>query len=115
MQTTTKKPIHELLYMSAELFEDDHFERYLRWCMSFQRNQETDLTKLLANRKIANYYSVEFQKLQLKFINAAEPIHGQVNYKVIRNLYTSITAEIFTKFPKPLFDEARTLSIINSN
>lgn len=114
MKTATKQ-IHELLYMTPEVYEDDYTERYMRWCMNYAKNFETDLQKILANRSIANYYNTNFHKVQLKFIAAAMPIHGSVKYTVIRVLYGSITSEIFTNYPISLFEEARKLSIINQN
>lgn len=112
---TKSKPIHELLAMTVEEFENDYTERYMRWCISHSMNRETDLQKLLANRQIANYYNTHFAKLQSIFIAAATPIDGKSHYKVIRHLYTSITVEIFEMFPSVLFYEARRLSIVNQN
>lgn len=108
------KSIHELLSMSKEEYDNLYTETYLRWCLNFA-NGDTDLQKLIANRSIANYYNSEFEKLQLNFIKSATPIYGRVDLKVIKGFYSSITAQIFMKYPISLFESARKLSIINQN
>ena len=110
-----KTTIHELLQHSPDKYQQDYFERYLRWCMSYATNLETDLQKLLANGLIANYYNENFKPLEHKFVIAATPIHKGVKVEVIRKMYAIITAEIFINYPSALFDEARNLKIINYN
>lgn len=112
---TKLKPIHVLLSMTIEQFQEDYTERYMRWCMSHSLNLGTDLQKIMANRLISNYYNIHFSKLQMIFIEAVNPIHGKSHTKIIRNLYSSITAEMFEMFPSVLIEEARKLSIVNQN
>lgn len=112
---TKPKQIHELLSMTAIDFEKDYTERYMRWCISHSLNLGTDLQKIMANRLISNYYNTHFAKLQRIFIEAVTPIHGKSHHKIIRNLYSNITAEMFEMFPSVLIDEARKLSIVNQN
>lgn len=110
---TTSKPIHELLYMTSESYQQEYIERYLRWCLSYATNRETDLQKLLANRAISNYYNEKFKELELKFINAATPIYGNVTSESIRAIYVGITTQIFMNYPSALFEQARSLTILN--
>ena len=90
-----KKPIHELLNMDFDVYEQDYTERYLRWCMNRSKNFDNDLQKVMANRSVANYYNVQFAKLEERFLYAAMPIHTKVDCKIIRSIYASITTEIF--------------------
>lgn len=112
MKTLTKS-IPELLNMSPEVYKEDYFERYMRWCLNYALNKETDFQKLLANRAIANYYNENFQKLEQQFIEVATPIHGTVMTEVIRRMYTTITAQVFMNYPSALFEQARSLTILN--
>lgn len=111
-----KKPtsIHELLQMTKEDYENHYTETYLRWCLNYAKGTD-DLQKLVANRSVANYFETEMRKLQLKFIASAQNLFGTVDHLVIRNLYGSITAAMFQRFPISLFESARKLSIINQN
>lgn len=109
------KTIPQLLQYSADEYQQSYFERYLRWCMSYATNSETDLQKLIANQSISNYYNEKFKALEQKFVEAATPIHTTVKVEVVRKMYAIITAEIFINYPSALFEEARCLKIINYN
>ena len=113
---------HELLYMSAEAYADEYFERYLRWCISRSVDPDfsvwdpkfvkADLQHILANAGISKWYRREFTKLEEQFEKMVSPQHNLISCEAARNIFNSITLEMHKKFPQPLIEAARHLNII---
>lgn len=114
---TSTITIHELLGKTAQEYEQEDFERYMRWCMSFAARTPDgrDLQMLLANSAISKYYNEHFRELEHQFINAIRPIYKSTKIESIRQIYVSITAQIYNNYPGALFEAARGLKIINLN
>lgn len=107
-----KLAIHEILNMTLEKYQDECFERYMRWCMD-NSISPNDLQKLMANRIVNSYYNTEFAKLENNFITAVLPIYKSLQKPQIDKIYTTIVCEIFTLKSPPLFALARKTNIIN--
>lgn len=114
---TTTITIYELLGKTAQEYEQEDFERYMRWCMSFaaRTSEGRDLQMLLANTAISKYYNEHFRELESQFIAAITPIYKSSKIESIRQIYVSITAQIYNNYPGALFEEARNLRIVNYN
>ena len=110
MRTKTFK-IHELLYLSEELYNELYTEKYMRWCLNKSLNDNTDFQKLLANSSISKWYNHEFSKVEQKYITAMSPLFGSVSFKTSRQMFESISIELYSKFPQPLIESARNLNI----
>lgn len=107
----TLKPVHELLYMSLEAYEEYYTERYLNWCIDKASDLKQDLQKIIANSKINAWYNLEHEKLTERFQQIATPQHGMIDFKSARTIFTSVTAVIYKQYPQPLIDSARNLKI----
>lgn len=113
MQTATK-PVHELLYMTKEMYDELYMEKFMRWCLNRATNNENDFQKLIANSSISKWYNYEFSKIENEFSTAATPLFRKVSYKGLRQMFETLSVELYTKFPQPLIESARNLNI-NAN
>jgi hypothetical protein len=114
MQTTTKTNIiAKFLLLEKEDYLEQNIERYLRWCIDKANQFDIELQLVVANSAIANYYKIEFDRLEDAFIKEATPIYQKVKYTTMRKLYSEQVIEIFNAYPKPLLEKAKRMQIIN--
>ena len=119
-------PIHELLYMSQSAYNENYIQQYMRWCIDkscesekqmhvIDRNfSKPDLQSIIANTHISKWYAYEYEKLEQKFIQISTPQHGSISCPQVRQIFSALVSEIFTRYPNPLIESARKLSI-NAN
>lgn len=114
---TTTITIYELLGKTAQEYEQEDFERYMRWCMSFANrlSEGRDLQMLLANTAVSKYYTEHFRALESQFLTVVLPIYKSTKVESIRQIYVSITAQMYNNYPGALFEAARNLRISNLN
>jgi len=107
------KTVPQLLQIEQEDYENQRLEIYFRWCIGFAKDKDADLQKLLANKAISTYWNYEFTKLEKEFVESASLIAGKKTKKQMAHIFVAITSTIVERFPMPLFESARQLSIIN--
>lgn len=112
MKTATEK-ITQILLIETSIYLENNIERYMRWCQNLSQKFDVPLQNIIANTAIANYYRVEFNKLENKFMNEAIPLYGKVRYTTMRTMYCETVIDIFNFFPKPLIEDAKKITIIN--
>lgn len=111
---TSTRQVHELLYMTEEIYNELYTEKFMRWCMNRSTNPDNDFQKLLANASISKWYNHEFLKIETEFIETASPLFGKVSYKALRQMFEALSIDLYKKFPQPLIESARNLNI-NAN
>ena len=112
---TTTKPIHELLQMTALDYAEASFEKYMRWCHATLAEKETgpNVQQLLGNKSIANWYNLEFEKLEVKFVKMIGNTHTNMGIEQIRQIYVAVTSHIFTYYPQHLVNLAKHVNVGN--
>jgi hypothetical protein len=110
-------PIYNFLNKTKEQYQEEHFERYMRWCISYSNRvvDDRDLQKLLANTAISNYYNAQFRELEIQFMEAVKTLPITTRIESVQAIYNGITTQIFNHYPSALFDEARKMSLSNWN
>ncbi|RWX00950.1 hypothetical protein [Flavobacterium cerinum] len=111
---TTTTSILKLIHMTDDEYWKEYLSRYMKWCLQFSQNKETDLQKLLANTAINNYYTARHEDLEHQAIQILKPQDGKITTELARRLYADVMVDLFTTFPKPLFDAARKLNVIGN-
>lgn len=93
------------LFETGLSIEDFTFELYMLWCESVTGTSR-EFQQVLANRAISNWFSLELSK------NEAEYNFLIRNYKTASiedrtELYIKCIFGLFSKFPKPLLEDAK--------
>ena len=117
-------PIHTILYFTIEAYHEYRFELFMRWCLQQCNDAEQDvkdpafskpdLQHLLANQKISAWYNHQINLHEEQFLESIRPQHGNINYKIARNIYVSYVSQIHSVYPQPLLEAARKLNIIEN-
>ena len=103
---TTTKPLHELVYMTAEQYEFHLEAQYFRWCQNLSKGNDISFQKIIANAPINRYYNLEFAKLQRMFITIAVAQFGKIPMLLMQSIYDKTTNQIFAMYPKALIEQA---------
>jgi hypothetical protein len=113
-KTTTTKPLHELVYMTAEEYELHIEAQYFRWCQNLSKGNDIKFQKIIANAPINKYYNDEFVKLQRMFVSIATPQFGKIPSRLIQKIYDTTTNQMFEKYPQALIEKALKINIHNN-
>ena len=115
----TTIPTHTLLNMTLEEYENDCFERYMRWCelmasaYSQRQKKEVKPRCLISNSGMASYYQDQVREL-LQFFNiSASKMYNTVSYKLSRSHYCEVMAELSNNYPSALIEAAASVNIEN--
>lgn len=98
--------ILELLKLSGERYEELLLDNYLLWC-NLNSCDDIDCQKLLANTALFQWWLLQYQSLERKFVEDALPYRGKADKGVMRDLYTDFTIEIARYYSRPLIKNAR--------
>lgn len=109
----------ELLGLTAEQYENEFISLYMRWIEQFSTKVSgqvliTDLQLLMANSSISKWYNERHSDLENQAISILRPQHCRITIAQAKAIYGSVMAEIFRTFPRPLFEQARKLTITNN-
>lgn len=110
MKTTT---ISKLLYITPAEVQDLHLSIYLEWCLRIAKELGYPAQSLMANSAISKWFSSELEQLEYEAYQTLQPRYGQMSEVKARTIYNTIVADIHKIYPKPLFEAATKLTIIN--
>ena len=107
------KTVNQLLDLSPEAYENMIMETYLRWCMDFCTNYQSELQSVLANAKMNKYFLFEYAKGETEFLRLISRYKDSptVTQKDVQTLYNDCTFDIFNRTPKSLIQEAKKLKV----
>lgn len=110
---TKAKPVHQLLNLSKEEYDQDVIQRYMRYCENLAKNHNLPLQSCLANSAINSYYNAQFMELEYSFLSVANRIANSVDYTVLRTIYATSMTQLYAAYPGALIQPARNLKIEN--
>lgn len=105
------KPIHQLLNITQDNYQDRIMSRYIQWC-SLNSSDDQDCQKFLANGPIFGWWLQEFRKLERQFREDAEPYIGRADNRIIQQLYIETVLKIRDFYPRALMQTARKTNIV---
>ncbi len=112
MQTTVKNT-HQYLGLTEEQYDTNVMSLYIRWCENLAKNHKVNLQCLLTNTMISNYFRGQFLELEHNFKIVAARLDGIVDYHIMLENYDLIMVDIYTNYPMPLIEAAKSLKVIN--
>lgn len=101
-----KIDIPTLLEMTGNTYEKMVINHYHQWC-SAQSYDDTDCQKLLANKKLFNWWLNQYNQLQAKFARRAVEFYGKADKEVMKKYHAEIVAQVRDFYCKPLLKAAR--------
>ena len=130
--------IHKVITGLLNITDDAYWERYLQRYMNWitkhvvkhveisnngtEANPNiasvacvcpVDFQMLLANTAISIWYSRFHEDIELQAIAVLKHQQNLITTTKMRELYETMMVDIFANYPKPLFDAARELTILN--
>lgn len=107
------KTVQQLLKLDTQEYETMLFETYMRWCMDFCSNYQSELQSVLANAKMNRYFLFEYSKCEAEFLKLISRYENSptVTLGDTRTLYNNCTFQIFNRKSQPLIQEAKKLKI----
>lgn len=108
------KEIQKILNIPPDIYEIRLFRRYANWCATFENGSPDDLQKLLANTAINKWFLNRYAELEQRAYNILYKEHQAMPATEVQRMYEAVMVDIFTTYPKPLFEAARKLSVINN-
>lgn len=107
------KTIYELMSITALQYETLIWKTYLKWCQSQAHNDTADLQKLLANRKMFNFFMVQITGLEVDLREEMQPYVHLKDGDAMIELWKKQTARIVAYYSHPIRNQARKINIIN--
>lgn len=105
------KTIIHLLKTTNERYNDIRFQSYITWCEAYGK-APARMQALLSNQQTYNWFSNEYRKLELLFLEKVNPAHRTGE---IRTFYADITNKILMLYPSPLLKRVQKLKISTTN
>lgn len=111
---TTSQQISNFLGFTPQQYNQVYTDRYLRWCEAYSKELDIHLQKLLSNTAISLWYSEHFAELEYQAYQILLPCHAFITKQKAYEMYNIVVKDIFLNYPKPLFDAANKITIINT-
>jgi hypothetical protein len=86
----------------------------MRWCEKWSNEFGIQLQSLMANTAICNWYNNWHEELEWKAYETLKPTFGKISRTMANTIYKTIMIELYTNYPKPLFDVAKKVNIIGN-
>jgi hypothetical protein len=101
-----EQQIINLLQCKKHQFEMLVFEHYFLWC-EIHSFSEGDLQRIMANKKIAHWFQIEYRKHQQTFINLVIPYKNYCTKEDMERIYKQEVMAIRNYYPKSLINSVR--------
>lgn len=105
------KTVIHLLKTTTQMYNDRHFQTYITWCEAYGQTPAR-MQLLLSNQKVYDWFSNEYRKLELQFLERVNP-----KYEVgeVRCFYAKITNKILMLYPSPYIKKVRQIKLETTN
>ena len=100
-KVTTKNQVMDYLQWSSEEYEERVLQQYWAWCINYGQYHSI-IQQLLANRAVNKWFLMEFNKLEIHFLNIVNVVPQKT--EPLRNHYKACTSEIMGIYQKPLIE-----------
>ena len=107
-----------MLDITPENYTERYIARYMEWLIKYAiKDAEgfcpVDFQKLLANAAINDWYTRHHEQIEMQAIEAIKYQFQTITIDKVRDIYALMMGDVYLSYPKPLFDAARKLTIIN--